>query len=477
MPITRRDALVLGAASGALLLAGGAAASAQESPSRASRVVPGSGERLLQADLHNHTLLSDGAGRAEDAFASMRDAGLDVAAVTDHAAVGKLQGDLCQGCAGAVGIDESEWRRIGALADAANEGGAFVAMRGFEWSSPTLGHVNVWGSRTWTDPLATGGIGAATTAAALVHAGGDPLPGPVATLVDRLLRRSPENRASMAGFYEWLRASPDRPLTGGGADALAGFNHPGREAGRFGFFTYDPRLADRIVSLEMFNRGEDYLFEQTDAGAPSPLVECLDAGWRVGLLGVTDEHGTDWGVRDGLGRTGLWARSTDRAGVREAMARRRFFATRERALRLDASANGVPMGGRVDHDRGDLALVLDVDGGTEWLGRTVRVQVLQTGRPMPTVVDERDVVLADAPLELTVPIDRADGGWVVLRVTDPALPADPRATGPYAAAGSALAYASPFFLGAPTAPTGLGGLVTSLLGGRTFGLRASAHRH
>ncbi len=294
MAITRRNALTLGAASGALLLAGGAVATAQE-VGRESRVFPGSGERLLQADLHNHTLLSDGDGRAEDAFASMRAAGLDVAAITDHSAVGKLQGDLCQGCAGAVGIDESEWRRIGQLADAANEGGAFVAMQGFEWSSPTLGHINVWGSRTWTDPLATAGIGAATTAAALVHAGGDPLPGPIATVVNALLRRSPENRVSMAGFYDWLQASPDRPLAGGGRDALAGFNHPGREAGRFGFFTYEPRLADRIVSIEMFNRGEDYLFEQVDGGAPSPLVECLDAGWRVGILGVTDEHGTAWG--------------------------------------------------------------------------------------------------------------------------------------------------------------------------------------
>lgn len=148
--------------------------------------------------------------------------------------------------------------------------GAFVAMRGFEWSSPTLGHINVWGSRTWTDPLATAGIGAATTAATLVHAGEDPLPGPVARAVNTLLRRSPENRASMAGFYDWLRADPDRPLTGGGNDALAGFNHPGREAGRFGFFAYERRLADRIVSLEMFDRSEDYLYEQVDGRRAVP---------------------------------------------------------------------------------------------------------------------------------------------------------------------------------------------------------------
>jgi hypothetical protein len=49
-------------------------------------------------------------------------------------------------------------------------------------------------------------------------------------------------------FYEWLAAG----------DELVGFNHPGREPGRFGLFRYDPRLAERLVALEMFNRDEDY---------------------------------------------------------------------------------------------------------------------------------------------------------------------------------------------------------------------------
>ncbi len=133
------------------------------------------------------------------------------------------------------------------------------------------------------------------------------------------------------------------------------------------------------------------------------------------------------------------------------------------------------MGAQLDHDRGDVTFVLDVDGGLT--GTTVRVQVLQTGRPLPTIIDERDVVLTDAPLTFTAPVDRADGNWIVLRVTDPARPADPRATDAYASAGHALAYASPFFLGAPTARTGLAGLVSSVLGAGGLGLRAAGHRH
>jgi hypothetical protein len=47
---------------------------------------------------------------------------------------------------------------------------------------------------------------------------------------------------------------------------------------------------------------------------------------------------------------------------------------------------------------------------------------------------------------MSVDHDIADGRWLVVRVTDPARPADPRATGAYSSAGEAIAYASPFFL-------------------------------
>lgn len=459
MSLSRRDLIKLAAASGALLVANPSDALARPgkrppkiSPDRRSKLFPRSGLRLVHADLHNHTLLSDGDGQAEDAFASMRAAGLDVAAITDHSGTGKLLGETCQGCEAALGIDEGEWRRLGELAQAANDDGSFVALRGFEWSSPVLGHINVWASQTWTDPAATGGVGASATAATLLHEGNNPLPSGVESHVNELLRLLPDGEASMAGFYDWLKSPPDRPVLGGGADALAGFNHPGREAGRFGFFTFEPALRDRIVSLEMFNRNEDYLFEQVSGGAPSPLAECLDAGWRVGLLGVTDEHGTNWGNPLGKGRSGLWVRTIDREGVREAMQSRRFFSTRERGLRLDASFDGFPMGSVVDHRSGVVRFGLDIDKGPEWIGKTLRVQVLQTGRPVPTVVHETDVTVPhpeDEAIFFSAPISRDDGDWIVLRVTDPARPAAAGAAPfpAFAAAGHAVAYASPFFLG------------------------------
>ncbi|GAA3291931.1 DUF3604 domain-containing protein [Dactylosporangium vinaceum] len=205
----------------ALLIAGG------DEPDTGSGVGSGSssgvGEHLLHADLHNHTLLSDGAGSAEDAFASMRAAGLDVAALTDHA-YGRSEP--------AKTIDDEGWRRLSKLADAADDPGAFVAMRGFEWSSTSLGHMNVWGGDRWIEPLPLRSDGVPPASAI-------PDEGP------------PDAPAAMLAFHDWLAAG----------DELISFNHPGRERGRFGLFRYDPRLAERLVALEMFNRDEDYLFE------------------------------------------------------------------------------------------------------------------------------------------------------------------------------------------------------------------------
>ena len=49
-------------------------------------------------------------------------------------------------------------------------------------------------------------------------------------------------------------------------------------------------------------------------------------------------------------------------------------------------------------------------------------------------------------LELTRTLDVAEGRWAVLRVSDPDMPADPRAPAAYRGFGGAVAYASPFFL-------------------------------
>lgn len=452
MTMTRRELVRGGAAAGALLLArpSGALATAlgparEFGTSRASRLSPGT--RLVHADLHNHTLFSDGDGDPGAAFASMRGAGLDVAALTDHATLS--WGASSCGCAeGVGGIDEEKWQAVRGLADAANTDGGFAAIRGFEWSSPTLGHMNVWFSEQWIDPAHTGGTSLGAGFGQTIHDA--PVAGPLLSRpVSDTFRGSPARDLEMKGWYDWLAAPSGSPVVGGGADGIAGFNHPGREAGRFGYFAYDARLRERIVSIEVFNRGEDYLYEGTDAGERSPISECLDAGWKVGLLGVTDEHGTSWGYPDGKGRTGLWVKELSRAGVREAMVARRFFSTRLRGLRLDATANGTRMGSVLRHRAGTVRFRLDVDRGPAFTGQRLLVQVLGAGGDLPRVLETFELAVPGAGRPVAhfdVPVKASDTPWLVLRLTDPSVKADSRATGAYATAGNAIAYASPFFL-------------------------------
>ncbi|MGH2747886.1 MAG: CehA/McbA family metallohydrolase [Actinomycetota bacterium] len=457
MALTRRELIKAGAAAGALLVARPLGVLAQGlgppefGTSRTSRLFPGTW--LAHADLHNHTLQSDGAGAAEAAFGSMRSAGLDIAALTDHTTLGLMDPpgvSSCSGCSALLGLDEAEWQRTRELADGAQEDDAFTALRGFEWSSPSMGHVNVWFSERWIDPLHTGGGTTGEGAGQFMHSESDGfIPQSLSTTVDDVIRALPTTGTSMALFYRWLLSDPNDPLLEGGRDGIAGFNHPGREVGRFGYFKFEPELRERFVSVEVFNRREDYLFKGTDEGVQSPINECLNAGWKTGLLGVTDEHGTDWGFPDGKGRAGLWVKSLTRVGVREAMEARRFFSTRLRGLRVDASANGVQMGSALEHTKGPVTFQIDIDRGREFWNLPLNVQVLTSGDFMPTIVHSEDIRyppgLSPVPT-FTADIDIEDGSWVVLRITDPLAPADDRADATWSSFGNAIAYTSPFFL-------------------------------
>jgi hypothetical protein len=381
--------LMLAAAPGAVHASTATATARQavETPragaARASQITQGT--QLVHADLHNHTVLSDGDGDAALAFASMRDAGLDVAALTDHTTLFAIEG-----------LSQREWNLTGTLADAADDPGRYTAIRGFEWSHPLLGHANVWFTDDFVDLLGASG---------------------------------------MSRFYSWLTAR----------SGVASFNHPGRELGRFDNFGFSAAARDQLVGLEMFNRRDDYLFEGWSSGQPSPLVACLNRGWRTGITGVTDEHGTDWGFPEGKGRTGLWVLENTRQAVFEAMQARRFFATRVSGLRLDATANGVQMGGSLPIASGDVRFLADLDRGPLWEGKPLRVQVLRPGSDAPEVADVIETVSGNL-VDFTVPLDVADGPWVLLRISDPAEPNDTPGPAGHPCNDWGVAYSSPWWL-------------------------------
>jgi hypothetical protein len=396
---TDAEALLISATAGTRLRTPGPEGGAARS-SRISR-----GTVLVHADMHNHTLLSDGDGDPEAAFPSMRDAGLDVAALTDHAIRGASMEGTGLGGTPWIGLDRAGWRRTGKLADAYDRPGEFTAIRGFEWSHPQLGHINAWFTGEFTDVATQGG---------------------------------------MRELYAWLTGAG----RGNGVrvdPGLAGFNHPGREDGRFSGFQFTAAAAEQMVSLEMFNRTDDYLFQGVAAGGNSPLVDCLDAGWRPGLLGVSDEHSAHWGLQPGTGRAGLWVSEHSRAGVAEALRARRFFATRVAGLRVDATAGGVRMGAVLRHRAGPVEFELDVEAGPSWTGRTLEVQLLRPATPVPAVVSLIEIRCGEIS-RFTVPLNTEDGSWAVLRLADPegsnAVPGPPD----HPANNHAIAYTSPWFL-------------------------------
>lgn len=263
-----------------------------------SRLLRSRGLNLYYGDLHNHTSWSDGVGLPVDALSQMRERGLHFAAITDHGEFFDRHTPR---------HNAENWTALAELTTAMTDA-EFVALRGFEWSSPSQGHSNVWWSEEFTGYLRTGD-------------------------------------ETMESYYRWLKDAT--PIAG--RRVLAGFNHPGREPICFDGCFYVPHLDNRIVTLECFNREDDFGMK---------YMEALDRGWHVGAIGVSDHHGDDWGSPR-LPRAGLLAPSLSRASIEDALFHRRVFATRSPSLRLLIAVGPALMGSRLRLEPNE-ALEIDI---------------------------------------------------------------------------------------------------------------------
>src|SRR5262249_4351793 len=127
----------------------------------------------------------------------------------------------------------------------------------------------------------------------------------------------------------------------------------------------------------------------------------------------------------------------------------RVFASRQPGFRLDAAANGVRMGGELGHGGGRVRLVVDLDGGSDHWGRQLNIQVLAQDAIVPRVIWAQPVRIPSEdqpPIHFDVELAADETRWLVIRVSDPDLAGPGDAAAVPGSFGTALAYASPFFV-------------------------------
>ncbi len=230
--------------------------------------------RIYFGNLHAHSRCSDGRGSPEAGFSWARDqARYDFYAITDHA----------------ESLTASEWTELGAQADAFTRDGAFVALRGFEWSHRGQGHVNVFDTEDFV---------------------------------------SARSKPKLSSFYDWLARQ----------DGIAQLNHPGREPGLFEQLAFRERVNDNIATIETGNRDTG----NAEGEFLPHYHAALGRGFWIAPTSNQDNHR----LRTNAHRTAIVARSLTRASLLEALRNRRVYSSDDPNLRLTFQLGEEWMGAR-----------------------------------------------------------------------------------------------------------------------------------
>ncbi len=252
-------------------------------------------------DPHAHSTFSDpdsvGDHTPEDFFRLARDVvGLDFAALSDHDAF----------------LTENEWEINKSTTASFNVPGEFIAFPAVEWTHKW--HMNVY----------------------FEH---DEQP-----ICDSPTLKCPEAHE----FYEFWKPVFEAD------EAASQVNHPA------GIFAVDWRGVDDTLTtnVEMFNvAASGSGSEELGFGA---VLWALRAGYRVGFVGVSDDHRTD--APDpliGRGLTGCHAEALTRHDLIESFQNRRCYPTTGERILVEMDVDGTLMGGEI-HARVGSRLPVDV---------------------------------------------------------------------------------------------------------------------
>lgn len=315
-------------------------------------------------DLHAHSTLSApdplvGAATPADFFIVARDlVGLDFVVLTDHD----------------IFLTDNEWEIVKTTAASFDMPGTFLALSGIEWTQAQTYHLNAYFRADDTTIC----------------------PGPSYSC------------RTMAEFYAYYAS-----LVREGA-AAAHVNHPAGKLTKAGAWNglelpvpwhhVDDTVTTNVEVWNSHFDDNERLFGGT--------LWALRAGFRLGMVGVSDDHKTD--AETPLIGTGLTACDLawlDRDGLLEALRERRCYATNGERILLELTIDGAPMG-----EERDAAL-----------GSTVTARVDVTGTATPVQVEllrNGDVVRArtcdTATCSLVAEADVTDpNSFFYARVTQP----------------------------------------------------------
>ncbi len=246
---------------------------------------------------HSHTFYSDGMGSPEEAFEMARDkANLDFFAVTEHSEFLPIPPWI------------NKWQSLKNLSNKYTVNNKFVALYGFEWSSPLYGHVNVYNSEKFITAFSF---------------------------------------YKLRHLYDWLAKQSGL--------VFATFNHPGRDFWLFGSYFEFERLRPhkyafkRMIGIEGFNKStgvKEYYNKVGYFDSYNYFMEANQRGWMVAPTGGQDNHEKDWGVRADF-RTGIHAKSLTKKDIILALLERRSFVTDDKNAWVSFKIDGGEMGSRL----------------------------------------------------------------------------------------------------------------------------------
>jgi hypothetical protein len=261
-------------------------------------IVTSEARRVLWADLHGHSNLSDGTGTPEDYFTYARDvAGLDVVALTDHDHWGLR----------ALSQHAEIWAGIRRQTERFHQPGRFVTLLGYEWTSWLHGHRHV------------------------LYFEDD---GEVLSSIDPAYETPPQ-------LWQALRGRPALTFAhhSAGGPIATNWDYPP-----------DPELepVTEVVSVHGSSEAPDTPGRIYSPVPGNSVRDVLDRGYRLGLVGSGDGHDGHPGLAHLASPSGglaaILAEEATREAVLEALRARRVYATNGPRIYLAAELAGRPMG-------------------------------------------------------------------------------------------------------------------------------------